>query len=129
MSHFVTIRTELREREALLEALRDLGLAFEEGKDLPVRGDQRREERAEIVVHAAPGADVGFRRTGEAYEAVADWYRLEQQTGMKRPAFLARLSQRYGYHIVLAQAKDQNLIVEEEVLPDGEIILTLSERE
>lgn len=128
MSHFIKIQTEIRERERLLDALRDLGVDVETGDGLLVRGDQRREERAEVVVRAAIGVDIGFRRVGETYEVVADWYRVEQQSQLRRERFLADLTQRYARGIVLDQAKEQNLIVEEERLSNGDIVLVLSER-
>jgi hypothetical protein len=128
MSHFVRLETEFQERDRLIESLRELGHEVEEGERLEVRGDRRRSERAEIVVRAAPGADIGFRRSGDAYEVVADWYRVEQSSPVRRDAFLAGLKLRYAYRVVLDQAKEQNLIVEEEKLANGDIVLVLTER-
>lgn len=128
MSHFVKIRTQLRERTLLLEALRALGLVFEEGVDLPVMGDRRAPESAEIVVHAGPGADIGLRRAREVYEVVADWNRIEQRTPLRRKAFLEDLAQRYACCVVKAQAEQESWIVEEETLATGEVVFTLRER-
>ena len=130
MSHFVTIRTELREREHLIAALREFGLPLDEGDGaaLPVHGDQRRAEEAEIVVHAGPGVDIGFRRGRDGYEVVADWYRVEQRTRLQRKDFLAELNRRYALSVVRAQAREQNLLLEEETLPNGDVVVTLSER-
>ncbi len=129
MSHFVRIQTEIRERDRLIESLRDLGVAFEQGDGLEVRGDRRRSECAEVVVRAAPGADIGFRRAGDSYEVVADWYRVEQSSSIRRDTFLADLRRRYAYRVVLDQAREQNLIVEEERLENGDVVLVLTERE
>lgn len=128
MSHFVTIRTDLRERDHLLGALEDLGHGVETGERLPLRSDSRQEEYAEIVVDTGSEYDIGLRRRGSHYELVADWYNIERHTGLKRQAFLERLTQRYAYRVIRDQAREQNLIVEQEEEANGDIILVLSER-
>ena len=128
MSHYVKVRTEIREKAHLLAALDDLRLECEESGG-HVRGDQRVSEKADIVVRASASADIGLRLTEDGvYEVVADWYRIEQESNLERRSFLQRLQQRYAFHIVLAQAREQNLVVEEEVHDNGEITITLSER-
>ena len=112
----------------LLRALDDLGLSYEEGERLTVRGDAQQKEWAQIVVLATPETDIGLRHNGENYEIVADWYRLEHTSALRRGQFLKDLQRRYSYQLVLDQAEAQNLIVEEERLEDGEIVLVLSER-
>ncbi len=128
MSHFVKIRTIIRETELLQQALRDLGFSFREGEGLVVRGDARKTETAEIVVATGSSWDIGFRRTGEGYEIVADWYRIEQRTPLRRKEFHEKVARRYAYHVVLAQAREQDLVVEEETVEDGNIVLVLSEK-
>ena len=112
----------------LLRALKDLALPFEEGERLAVRGDPKQREWAEIVITAAPDADIGLRSNEDTYEVVADWYRIEQSGDLRREQFLKDLQRRYSYQLVLDQANEQNLIVEEERLEDGDIVLVLSER-
>ena len=128
MSHFVRIHTIIREREHLLQALRDMGLAFDEGPGLEVRGDSRRTESADIVVRTGSGSDVGFRKAGDEYEIVADWYRVEQVSSLRRGEFVAAVSRQYALHVVRAQAREQGLIVEEERTEGGDIVIVLSER-
>lgn len=131
MSHFVRIRTQLRERTFLLAALRDLGCTVEEGRDLPVRGDQPIPERAEIIArYGSPDSavEIGFRQVGDHFEIVADWFHIQMRSKVRREFFLANLNRRYAYHVVRDQAREQNLVVEEETLPNGDIVLTLSER-
>ena len=128
MSHFVTLRTDLREREHLLGALKDLGYTVREGDRIPLRGDGRQEECVEIVVDTTCDYEIGFRQRGRHYEIVADWYNIERMTDLRRQTFLAELTQRYSYSIIRDQALEQNLIVEEEQEANGDIILVLSER-
>ena len=77
MSHFVILRTDLREREHLLGALEDLGYTVREGDSIRLRGDSRQEESAEIVIDTACDHEIGFRQRGRHYEVVADWYNIE----------------------------------------------------
>ena len=73
MSHFTTVKTELRDRQALVEALSDLGHAPEVGA-LQVRGYRGQTVTAELAVCQGNGADIGFRlnpATG-SYELVTD---------------------------------------------------------
>jgi hypothetical protein len=73
MSHFSTLKTELRDRQALLLALADLGHTPAEGS-LPVRGYRGQTVTAELAVSQEGGADIGFRWSAEAgsYELVTD---------------------------------------------------------
>ena len=73
MSHFSTVKTELRDRAALIEALRDLGHDPSEG-ERPVRGYRGQTVQAELAVLGEQGGDIGFRwndATG-SYELVTD---------------------------------------------------------
>jgi hypothetical protein len=106
-----------------------MGLKVSEGEDLPVRGDGRETVTAEIVAETGCDYPVGLRRSGDRYEIVADWYRVELHTDLRRGSFCERLQQAYSRRIVLAQARAQNLVVEEERQEDGEIVILLSERE
>ena len=60
MSHFSTVKTELRDRDALLAALGDLGHDPRQGS-LSVRGYRGQTQTAELAVAQANGADIGFR--------------------------------------------------------------------
>jgi predicted GTPase len=129
MSHFVRIRTEIREREHLVQALRDLHCEFQEGRNLVVRGFGRMGEKAEIVVKTGCRYDIGFRQRAGRFEAVADWSGLKVEKRFSQEAFVAEVSQRYAYNVVKAQAREQYQIVEEEqTLKNGDIVLLLSER-
>jgi hypothetical protein len=129
MSHFVRIHTQIREREHLIQALRDLHYQYQEGQDLAVRGWQGSRETAEVVVNTGSNYDIGFRRQAEQYEVVADWWGVENNTTIRQQAFLAQVSQRYAYNLVKEQAREQYLVVEEErALENGDIVILLSER-
>ena len=59
MSHFSTVKTELRQREPLLSALKDLGFDPEEGQRT-VRGYRGQTVTAEMAVPMVDGGDFGF---------------------------------------------------------------------
>jgi hypothetical protein len=127
MSHFITIRTQLRERTALLQALEELKLPFQEGEGLSIAGDAGR-EKVDIVIATGAGSDIGLRFEISEYVVVADWYNIELGSTWRREEFLRRLRQKYALCVVRAQAREQNLVIEEEIDDHGEIVLILSER-
>lgn len=137
MSHFLRIRTQIREREHLVQALRDLHYEFQEGQNLPVRGYADSRERAEVVVDTHCDYDIGFQRRGEVYEAVADWdwgvasnspLRIDGHP-IRKESFIQQVNRQYAYNLVHEQAREQNLVVEEEeTQPNGDVVIVLSER-
>lgn len=129
MSHFVKIRTQIREREHLVQALRDLHHQFQEGENLPVRGWSGNRERAEVVVDTGSEYDIGFRRQAEAYELVADWWGVEGHTPIRQQSFIQQVNRQYSYNLIQDQVREQDLIVEEEeTLENGDTVIVLSER-
>ena len=74
MSHFTRIKTQIVEKKYLPRALQDLNYAYEEG-DVEIRGYGGNRIAVEIKIPTSNrGYDIGFRKSGDAYELVADWY-------------------------------------------------------
>ena len=123
MSHFTHIKTRMVEKAHLLQALKDLGYAPVEGL-VEIRGYLGEQTRAEIKIGTDnPEYDIGFRKVGDAYECVADWYGLKK---FDRQGFLDRLMQRYAYHATRAKLEEEGFAVaSEEVHKDGRIHLVL----
>jgi hypothetical protein len=137
MSHFVKIRTQIRERPQLVQALRDLHYRFQEGENLVIRGFLNNKERGEVVVDTGCNYDIGFRRGGETYEAVADWdWGIQRQCKLtvdgqplRQGNFIAQIQRQYAYNIIRDQVREQNLVVEEDrTLENGDRIIIVSER-
>lgn len=131
MSHFVQIRTQIREREQLVAALRDLHYQFREGENLQIRGYSGNRETAEVVVDTGSQYDIGFRRQGQQqeYECVADWWGVELGSSIKQQSFLQQINQQYAYRVVLEEARETDMLIEEdEVLENGDRVILLSER-
>ncbi|MDQ7781340.1 MAG: DUF1257 domain-containing protein [Desulfomonilaceae bacterium] len=123
MSHFTTVKTQIVSKDHLKQALEDLEMAFEEG-DLEIRGYQGIRTPVEIRVPTAnPDYDLGFRKTGDRYELVADWYGIKDVT---RHEFLGRVMQRYAYRVAMEQLAQQEFtVVEEKLQGDNTIHITV----
>jgi hypothetical protein len=126
MSHFSTVKTELRDREALVEALTDLGHPpAPEARQ--VRGYRGQTVMADLAVPSADGADIGFRwnESSGCYELVTDLDLWKQPVPVER--FLARLTQRYALRTILAATAAEGFSVQEQAdQVDGSIELVVT---
>ena len=60
---------------------------------------------------------------------MADWWGVERGSSIKQQSFLQQINQQYAYRVVLEEAKEKDMIVEEdEVLENGDRVILLSER-
>lgn len=126
MSHFSTIKTELRDRQTLLEALEDLGHGPRQGS-LMVRGYRGQTVEAQLAVAQANGADIGFRLNPEtgSYELVTDLDLWNQAVPVER--FLAQLNQRYALRSILAATAEEGFQVSEQAQQqDGSVELVVT---
>lgn len=129
MSHFLRIQTQIREKDHLAAALRDLHYQFQEGGNLLVRGFAGNQERAEVVVDTGSQYDIGFQKKAEQYEVVADWWGVQGNSPIRQEQFIQQVNRQYAYNLIRAQAREQNLIVEEDQeLANGDRVIVLSER-
>ena len=121
MSHISRLKTQIVEKEYLLQALQDLGYTYEEG-DLTVGGFTER-AKVEVKVVLRMSNDIGFRRVGDHYEIVADWWGVR---GVKEKEFANQVSQRYAYHAARARLEQQGFaLVEEQSQENGQIRLVM----
>ncbi|MGB7564441.1 MAG: DUF1257 domain-containing protein [Prochlorococcaceae cyanobacterium] len=126
MSHFSTVKTELRDRQALVEALRDLGHDPSEGQR-PVRGYRGQTVLADLTLPQGGGGDIGFRwnEVSGSFELVTDLDLWKQQVPVER--FLAQLSQRYALRSILAASTQEGFQVSEQTQhSDGSIELVVT---
>lgn len=116
MSHFTTIKVQIKNSEILHQVLQELGYQVE--CNTTVRGYQGKKTQAEYVIRQKNGYDIGFRRNGENYEIVADFWgaRMNQQE------FVNSITQKYAHKTLMATVQEQGFNVEEEeVLGDGTV--------
>ena len=126
MSHFSTVKTQLRKKEFLKQALLDLGYVPNEGENL-VRGYRGQTVKAEMKVEMNKGADIGFRwnESSKSYELVTDLDLWKQSIPVER--FLAQVTQRYALNTVLdSTAQEGFQVAEQKKNLDGSIELVVT---
>lgn len=126
MSHFSTVKTELRDRESLLAALRDLGQEPRSGEQ-PVRGYRGQTVTADLCCPQSEGGDIGFRWNSaeQRYELVTDLDLWKQSVPVER--FLAQLTQRYALQSILRSSAEEGYqVAEQRQQADGSIELVVT---
>ncbi len=123
MSHFSTIRTKIKSKTELLEALELLQYDVTEDVKLENPLDH---EHKQWQVDVAVGNDIGFRlnKQGE-YELVADTQTWDQPIPPER--FIEKVTQQYARMTLHNTVKDLGFEVEEEwEMDDNSIELTVT---
>ena len=127
MSHFSTVKTELRDRGSLLQALTDLGHTPSLTPQ-PVRGYRGQTVTCDLVISTTEGGgDIGFQLNPDtgSYELVTDLDLWRQPVPVER--FLALLTQRYALRAILAASAAEGFEVNEQAQQlDGSIELVVS---
>ncbi len=123
MSHFTRVRTRLKEKAYIIAALQQMGYQVHDQRG-SVRGFGNKQVEVEFSVRPRPMSyAIGFRKTGEGYDIIADWWGVR---GVRQAEFTRKLTQLYAY-----QAAKQNLeaqgftLAEEQVDAEGRIHLLL----
>ena len=113
MSHFSTVKTQLRKKEFLKQALIDLGYLPQEGENL-VRGYRGQTVKAEMTIEMNTGGDIGFRwnEGSKSYELVTDLDLWRQSIPVER--FLAQVTQRYALNTVLQSTAQEGFQISEQ---------------
>ena len=110
MSHFSTIKTKLRNKPQLIEALELLQYDVQEDQELINPIDHQHEK---VKVDVSIGNDIGFRLNSDGeYELVADIQTWNQPIPPKR--FIEKVNQQYARMTVHNTVKEMGFQVEEE---------------
>lgn len=127
MSHFTAIKTQIKDRDALVKALADVGLKnieiHETAQSLYGYQGDVRAETAEIIIRrkyvGSYSNDIGFKLQEDGqYQAIISEY----DRGRYNQQWLGKVMQRYGYYTLMASAQEQGFTVEEdEVMEDGTV--------
>ena len=116
MSHFTTIKIQIKNGEVLQEVLQELGYQVE--CNTTVRGYRGNTTQAEYVIRQQNGYDLGFRLNGENYEIVSDFWGAK----INQKEFVNSISQKYAHKTLMNSVQEQGFdIEEEEVLEDGTV--------
>jgi len=123
MSHFSTIKTQIKNKPELIEALQLLQYDVRENQELINPLDHQHEK---VKVDVAIGNDIGFRLNKEGeYELVADIQTWKDPVPPKR--FVEKVTQQYARMTLYNSVKEMGFQVEEEwEMDDNSIELTVT---
>ena len=122
MSHFTCIKTKIKERPYLIEALQVLGHDVEENKVLVINNPSHAEEHPEFHAEVVIRNDIGFRwnKNMETYELVAELDTWDLDVPVNR--FIDKLTQQYAVQTIVASTQEEGFVVEEKkVFNNGSI--------
>ena len=123
MSHFSTIKTKIKKKPELVEALQLLQYDVQEDQELINPIDHQHEK---VKVDVSIGNDIGFRLNSNGeYELVADIQTWNQPIPPKR--FIEKVTQQYARMTLHNTVKAKGFKIEEEwEMDDNSIELTVS---
>ena len=126
MSHFSTIKTQLKEAEPLIKALKNLGYAINQDEKF-VKGFRGRFTAVDISMDLPSDTKVGFKwdNNSNAYELVTDLDLWKLDIPIER--FISKVTQMYAYQTIISKTKEDGYqIVEQKNKNDGSIELVLT---
>ena len=123
MSHFSTIKTKIKNKPELLEALQLLQYDVQEDQELINPLDHQHER---VKVDVSIGTDIGFRLNSDGeYDLVADMQTWNHSIPPKR--LIEKVTQQYARMTIHNTIKEQGFQVEEEwEMDDNSIELTVT---
>jgi len=129
MSHFSTIKTQLREEEPLIKALNNLGYIINQEENF-VKGYRGKLSAVDISINLPGETKVGFKwdNNSNSYELVTDLDLWKFSLPVER--FISKVTQMYAYQTIISKTKEDGYqIVEEKNKNDGSIELVLTKWE
>lgn len=121
MSHFTKVKTKIVDLLYLKRALEDMDLEYEEGK-VKIRGYMGRKMTVDLRVRTPEGYDIGFLKSGDTYEVVADW---DMVRTFSQESFVKDITRNYAYHVVKDQLEIQDYKMVEERRQGQAVSLTM----
>jgi len=122
MSHFTTIRTQVRDIAALRAACSELGLEL--AQNATARGYAGNGTKGDYVVRLKGPYDIAVNPQPDGtYGLTTDWWagHVEREVG----SGFGRLLQLYGVHKTLAEARRKGCTARRQALADGSIKLVI----
>ena len=129
MSHFSTIKTQLKEAKPLIKALDQLGFEINQEKKF-VKGYKGQFTAVDISMELPSNTKVGFKwnNSSNAYELVTDLDLWKFDLPVER--FISKITQMYAYHVIIGKTEEEGYqIVKEKNQNDGSIELVLTKWE
>ena len=126
MSHFSTIKTQLKDAEPLIKALNNLGYMINQEEKF-VKGYRGKFTAVDISMNLSGETKVGFKwdNTSNSYELVTDLDLWKFELPVER--FISKVTQMYAYETIISKTKEDGYqIVEQKNQNDGSIELVLT---
>ena len=126
MSHFSTIKTQLKDSEPLIKALNSLGYIINQEEKF-VKGYRGKFTAVDISMNLPGDTKVGFKwdNNSNAYELVTDLDLWKFDLPVER--FISKVTQMYAYEAIISKTKEDGYqIVEQKNQNDGSIELVLT---
>jgi len=123
MSHFTTIKTQIKDVEALRSAINELGLQLLANTD--ARGYISNKTKGDYVIRLKGPYDIAVNQQPDGtYGLTTDWWdgHVEKEVGSN----FGRLLQLYGVHKATAEARKKGYSVRRNQQPNGSIKLILA---
>ena len=126
MSHFSTIKTQLKDAEPLIKALNNLGYMINQEEKF-VKGYRGKFTAVDISMNLPGDTKVGFKwdNNSNSYELVTDLDLWNFELPVER--FISKVTQMYAYETIISKTKEDGYqIVEQKNQNDGSIELVLT---
>ena len=126
MSHFSTIKTQLKEAKPLIKALNNLGYSINQEEKF-VKGYKGKFTAVDISMNLPGDTKVGFKwnNNSNAYELVTDLDLWKFEIPVER--FISKVTQMYAYNTIISKTEEDGYqIVEQKNKNDGSIELVLT---
>jgi len=126
MSHFSTIKTQLKDAEPLIKALNNLGYMINRDEKF-VKGYRGKFTAVDISMNLPGETKVGFKwdNNSNSYELVTDLDLWKFDLPVER--FISKVTQMYAYETIISKTKEDGYqIVEQKNQNDGSIELVLT---
>ena len=129
MSHFSTIKTQLKEAKPLIKALDQLGYVSDQENKF-IKGYKGKFTAVDISMDLPGNTKVGFKwdKNSNTYELVTDLDLWNFDLPVER--FISKVTQMYAYQTIISKTKNDGYqIVEQKSKNDGSIELVLTKWE
>ena len=129
MSHFSTIKTQLKETDSLIKAIDQLGYTINQGENI-VKGYKGKFTAVDISLSLPNETKLGFKwnNASNSYELVTDLDLWKFEIPVER--FISKVTQMYAYHTIISKTEEDGYqVVEEKNKIDGSIELVLTKWE
>ena len=127
MSHFTCIKTQIKDRPQLIEALEMMGHDVQENQALVITNPDHAEDHPVVLAQVAITNDIGFRWNEEAQ--TYDLYSDHDTWSLDVPAtrFVDKVTQHYARMTIHNTIKEEGFEVQEEwEMDDNSIELTVT---